>query len=85
MHPIMFGSRMAKSFPLSVKRCECLGLGCRNLWFPLPPFVVNLNSLVVCFGSGSSFRQLLRVDTLVGPLSVAPVQGLGVWGLGFRV
>ena len=70
MRPIILGSRMAKR--QSEKSFVCLGLGCRNLWFPLPPLVVNLNPFGVCFGSGSSSRQP-RVETLPFPLSVAPV------------
>ena len=37
--------------------------------------LVNFNPVCLSFWFvlGNSFRQLLRVDTLVGPLSVAPV------------
>ena len=75
MRPIILGSRMAER--QSEKSFVCLGLGCRNLWFPLPLLVVNLNPLSVCFGSGSTSRQP-RVETLPFPLSVAP-------RIGFRV
>ena len=63
MHPVIRGSRMAACCP--AKKCAYLGLGCRNSRSPLLFLLVNLNLLLVWFGSGSSSRQLLRVDTFV--------------------
>ena len=64
----------------SEEKSSCLGVrvGLAPLYLckGAPSFdLVNFNPVCLSFWFvlGNSFRQLLRVDTLVGPLSVAPV------------
>ena len=77
MRPIMFGSRMARTHPSAVKKLERPGWGFGGR-SPSPSLLVvqdcdPVGCSVFWFVLGNPYRQLLRVDIVPCPLSVAPV------------